>query len=163
MSLIDAIVDRSFRVSPSGRVVVFSGDASKQGYLLRSPIEEQKIKSFLKMFYFAHMYTLVFGIMLSQAWATWLTHALLERPARHLLGAMSITLAIYGLVVGLPYALLWRAYKRALTSFIVPEDAVSLTGTAAPTGRLWVALAVVVFALLILAAVFLLVVRTRVS
>jgi hypothetical protein len=161
MSLIDAIVNRSFRDSPSGRVVVFSGEPGKQGYLLRSPTEEQKIRSFLKMFYFAHLYILVIGLMLSQAWASWLTQALLERPARHMLGAVSITLAIYGLVVGLPYALLWRAYKRALTCFIVPEDAVSLTGTTAPAGRQWVALAVAGFALLILAAILLLAIRPR--
>ena len=118
MGLIDAIVDRSFRDSPSGRVVVFSGGPGKQGYLVRSATEEQKIRSFLKMFYFAHLYILVLGIMLSQAWASWLSQTLLGRPARHLLGAVSIALAIYGLVVGLPYAFLWRAYRRALTSFI---------------------------------------------
>jgi hypothetical protein len=159
MGLIDAIVNRSFRDSPSGPVVVFSGDPGKQGYLVRSAIEEQKIRSFLKMFYFAHLYILVIGIMLSQVWASWLTQTLLGRPARHLLGAVSIALAIYGLVVGLPYALLWRAYKRALISFIVPADAVALTGTAATPARQWVALAVVGFALLILAAILLLAVR----
>jgi hypothetical protein len=162
MSLIDDIVNRSFRDSPSGRIVVFSGDPSKQGYLLRSPAEEQKIRSFLKMFYFAHISILVIGMMLSQAWASWLAQALLEHPARHLLSAVSITLAIYALVVGLPYALLWRAYKRSLTYFIVPADAVPLTGTAAPAARPWVALTIAGSALLILAAVFIFTARTTV-
>lgn len=156
MGFIDDIVDRSFRESPAGRVVVFSGDPCKQGYLLRSPAEERKIRSFLKMFYFAHLYVLVIGMLLSQAWATWFSQALLERPARHLLGTVSMTLAIYGLVVGIPYALLGRAYKQALICFIVPGDAVLLTGTSAPAGRRWIALAVVGVALLILAAIFLL-------
>jgi hypothetical protein len=60
--------------------------------------------------------------------------------------------------VGLPYALLWRAYKRSLTSFIVPADAVALTGTAAPA-RQWIALAVAGGALLLLAAILLLALR----
>jgi hypothetical protein len=161
MGLIDALVNRSFRDSPSGRVVVFSGDPGKQGYLVRSPVEEQKIRSFLKMFYFAHMYILVIGMMLSQAWASWLSEALLERPARHLFGVVSIVLAIYGLVAALPYALLWRAYKRALPWFIVPADAVALTGTAASAGRQWVGLAVIGFALLIQAAILVFAVRPR--
>jgi hypothetical protein len=161
MGLIDALVNRSFRDSQDGRVVVFSGDSAKQRYLVRSPAEEQKIRSFLKMFYFAHLYILLIGVLLSQAWASWLSEALLERPARHLLGVGSIALATYGLVVGLPYALLWRAYKRSLRCFIVPADAVALTGTAAPA-RQWIALPVAGGALLLLAAIVLLALRPRV-
>jgi len=51
MGLIDAIVDRSFRDTPAGRVVVFSGDPRKRGYVVKSLAEEKRIKSFLKMFY----------------------------------------------------------------------------------------------------------------
>jgi hypothetical protein len=161
MGLIDTVVNRSFRETQAGRVVVFSGDPRKRGYLVGSLAEEQKIRSFLKMFYFAHLYILAFGTMLSQGWALWLTHGSFDRPAHHLLGSVLIFVAIYCLVVGLPYALLWRAYKRALTSFIAPADEVSLTGTNAP-GRSWILLAVVGFALLILAAILVLVVRPRV-
>jgi hypothetical protein len=161
VGLIDAIVDRAFRETQAGRVVVFSGDPRKRGYLVRSPAEEHKIRSFLKMFYFAHLYILVFGVMLSQVCALWLARGSFDRPAHHLLGAVSIFVAIYCLVVGLPYALLWRAYKRALTSFVVPTDEVSLTGTQAP-GRQWIVLAVAGFALLILAAILVLVVRPSV-
>jgi hypothetical protein len=161
MGLIDAIVARSFRETQAGRVVVFSGDPRKRGYLVRSLAEEQKIRSFLKMFYFAHVYILVFGVMLSQVCALWLARGEFDRPAHHLLGSASIFLAIYCLVVGLPYALLWRAYKRELTSFVAATDEVSLTGTKA-AGRPWIVLAVVGFALLILAVILLLAVRPTV-
>lgn len=161
MGLIDAIVDRSFRDTPSGRVVVFSGDSRKRGYLVRSPVEEQKIRSFLKMFYFAHLYIVAVGTTLAQGWALWFTHGSFDRPAHHLLGSVSIFVAIYCLVVGLPYALLWRAYKRALTSFIATPDEVSLTGSNAP-GRQWILPAVVGLALLILAAILVLAVRPKV-
>ena len=34
MGFIDALVNRSFRETPAGRVVVFSGDPRKRGYLV---------------------------------------------------------------------------------------------------------------------------------
>jgi hypothetical protein len=138
--------------------VVSSGGPRKRGYLVRSPAEEQKIRSFLKMFYFAHMYILGFGIMLSQGCASWLAHGWYDRPAHHLLGSVSISVATYCLVVGLPYALLWRAYQRALPSFTDPADEVSLAGINAP-GRQWIPLVVAGFALLILAVILVLAVR----
>ena len=158
MGLIDTMVDRSFRETQAGRVVVFSGDPRKRGHLVRSLAEEQKIRSFLKMFYFAHLYILGFGTMLSQGWASWIIHGSFDRPAHRLLGSVSIFLAIYSLMVGLPYTLLWRAYKRALTSFTASADEVSLTGTDA-AGRPWILLAVAGFALLILAVILMLAVR----
>ncbi len=158
MGLIDTIVDRSFRDTQSGRVVIFSGDPRKRGYVVRSVAEERKIKSFLKMFYFAHLYILVFGMMLSQGCALWLAYGLFDRPAHHLLGSVSSFAGIYLLMVGAPYTLLWRAYKRALTSFTASADEVLLTEIEA-SRRQWILLAVVGFALLILAAVLLLVVR----
>ena len=161
MGLIDGIVNRAFRETQAGRVVVFSGDSRKRGYLVRSLAEEQKIRSFLKMFYFAHLYILAFGTMLSQGWALWLTNRSFDRPAHHLFGSVSIFLAIYCLVVGLPYVLLWRAYRRALTTFSVPADEVPLTGPNA-AGRQWILLAVVGFALLILAVILVLAVRPSV-
>jgi hypothetical protein len=162
MGLIDAIVNRSFRDTQSGRVVVFSGDSRKRGYLVRSDAEEQKIRSFLKMFYFAHLYILVFGMMLSQGCASWFAYGSFERPAHHLLGSVSFFVGIYLLVVGVPYALLWRAYKRALTSFTAPADEVLLTGIEV-SGRQWLLPALVGFAILILAAILVLVVRPRVQ
>jgi len=158
VGLIDALVNRTFRETPAGRVVVFSGDPRKRGYLVRSPVDEQKIRSFLKMFYFAHLSILALGILFSQVCASWLAYGSYDRPARHLLGSVSIFVAIYCLVVGLPYALLWRAYKRALPSFTDPADEVSLTGISAPR-RQWIVLAVASFALLILGVILVLAVR----
>ena len=158
MGLVDAMVDRSFRETDAGRVVVFSGDPRKQAYLVRSSSEEQKIRSFLKMFNFAHLYVLVFGTMLSQSCASWVTYAVLERPANHLLWSTSIFIAMYIAVVGLPYFFLWRSYRRTLESFGSPADAVPLAAISAPS-RPWIPLMVVGFAILILAAVLLLTVR----
>jgi hypothetical protein len=161
MGLIDAVVNRSFRDTQSGRVVVFSGDPRKRGYLVKSLAEEQKIKSFLKMFYFAHLYILVFGMMFSQGCASWFTYGTFAKPAHHLLGSVSFFVGIYLLMVGLPYTFLWRAYKRALTSFTAPADEVLLTGIEA-SGRRWILPAVVGFALLIVAAILVLAVRPKV-
>jgi len=161
MGLIDAIVDRSFRDTQSGRVVVFSGDRRKRGYLVRSLAEEKKIRSFLKMFYFAHLYILVFGTLLSRGFASSLSYGSFERPAHHLLGSVSFFVGIYLLLVGVPYALLWRAYKRALMSFTAPADEVLLTGSEASSRR-WILLAIVGFAFLILTAILVLAIRPTV-
>jgi len=162
MGLVDALVDRSFRQTKDGQVVVFTGDPRKRGYLVKFPEEEKKIRSFLKMFYFAHLYTVVFGILLSQVWATWLTYALFVRPASHLLESVALFFAIYALVVGLPYFFLWRAYRHSLKSFGTPAEEVPLAKIGAPR-RQWIALAVVFgFAILILSAILVLAVRPAV-
>jgi hypothetical protein len=158
MGLIDLMVDRSFRETGRGRVVVFSGDPRKRAYLVNSTVEEKKIRSFLQMFYFAHVSVMLFGIMLGQSWATGLAEQILERPARHFLASLSISLAVYAIVLGIPYFFLWRAYRRALLCFGAVEDEVTLAETTAPR-RQWVALAVAGFSLLILGAVLLLVMR----
>ncbi len=113
------------------------------------------------MFYFAHLYILVFGLLFSQGCALWLAYASFERPAHHLVGSVSFFFVIYLLMVGVPYALLWRAYKRALTSFAAPADEVLLTGIDA-SSRQWILLAVVGFAILILAATLVWAVRPTV-
>jgi len=158
MGLLEAIVNRSFRETASGRAVVFPGDSQKQGYLVRTAAEEQKVRSFLKLFFFAHLYLLVFGVLLSNICASWLVEKLFDRPARHMLAVMAISLAVYAAIFGVPYFFLWRTYKRALTGFTDTADAVSLTGASAPQ-RSWVLLAVIGFALLVLAAIFFLTMR----
>lgn len=65
MALLDSIVGASFRDEKAGRVVVFSGDRRTHGYVVRSASEELKIKSFLKMFYFAHFSILLLGYLLA--------------------------------------------------------------------------------------------------
>jgi hypothetical protein len=42
--------------------------------------------------------------------------------------AMCISLGVYVLVAGAPYFLLWRSYKQAFVSFVLPEDEVLVSG-----------------------------------
>jgi len=89
MGVLDAIVSMAFRDEPAGRVVVFSGDRRKRGYVVRSEAEELKIKSFLKMFYFAHFYILILGMSLANAWSTFVIHmGRMGRPEGHLVRNM---------------------------------------------------------------------------
>jgi hypothetical protein len=162
MSLLDSIVSRSFRDEEAGRVVVFSGDRRHRGYLVRSEAEELKIRSFLKMFFSAHLSILLLGYLLASAWAMVLTNAL-GRPAAHMFRSVCISLGIYCIVVGLPYFLVWRSYKKSLLSFVSPQDEVYVSGKRAG-GRpgIYVAvLTVLGFATLILAGVIFYLVRAK--
>lgn len=128
MGVLDAFVSGAFRDEPAGRVVVFSGDRRNRGYVVRSEAEELKIKSFLEMFYFAHFYTLILGIMLANAWSTFVIHLEgMGRPAGHMVRNMSIAVGVYCLVVGVPHVLLWRSYKKALPSFVSSQDEVEVS------------------------------------
>jgi hypothetical protein len=141
MGLLDSIVGRAFRDEKAGRVVVFSGDRRNRGYAVKSESDEQKIRSFLKMFYFAHFSIFLLGMLLANAWSTFLTdiHAL-GRPAAHLVRSVGIYLGIYSLVVLVPYFLLWRSYKKARLSFVSAQDEVLVSGNG--EGRHpWIALA----------------------
>jgi hypothetical protein len=132
MSLLDAIVGAAFRDEKVGRIVVFSGDRHHRGYLVRSPADESKIKSFLKMFYFAHFSILLLGMLVANACATFFTHLRsFGEPAENLFRSMSISLGCYVLLVGLPYLLLWRSYKEALSSFASPQDEIEISGSSA--------------------------------
>src|SRR6266849_959100 len=111
MRLLDSLADTSFRDETAGRVVVFAGDRRNRGYLVSSAADEQKIRSFLFL-----------GIPLANAWSTFFVHALLDGPAAHLPGATGISLGIFSLVVGLPYLILWRSYRKASLSFVSAED-----------------------------------------
>ena len=73
MGLLDSIVGKSFRDEKVGRVVVFTGDRRNRGYVLKSESEELRIRSFLKMFYFAHFSILLLGIQVANAWSTFVT------------------------------------------------------------------------------------------
>jgi hypothetical protein len=141
MGLLDSIVGRAFRDENAGRVVVFTGDRRNRGYVVKSESEELKIRSFLKMFYFAHFYILLLGMLLANAWSIFLIdmHPF-GRPAAHLLRSGGIFLGIYSLVVGAPYFLLWRSYKKERLSFVSPQDEVLVSDQSA--GRQpWIALA----------------------
>jgi hypothetical protein len=53
---------------------------------------------------------------------------------------VGIFLAIYSLLVGAPYFLLWRSYKKARLSFVSVQDEVLVSGMSA--GRqTWIVLA----------------------
>jgi hypothetical protein len=139
MSLLDSLVGRSFRDEKAGRVVVFTGDRRNRGYVVKSESEELKIRSFLKMFYFAHLSILLLGMQVANAWSTFIIQIrAFGRP--DLLRSGGIYLGIFCLVVGLPYFLLWRSYKKALVNFVSAQDEVLVSGKSA--GRqTWISVA----------------------
>lgn len=152
MGLLDTVVSKAFRDEQAGRVVVFSGDRRNRGYLVRSEAEELKIKSFLKMFYFAHFYILILGIMLSNTWSTFVIHlGGLGRPAAHMVRSMGIAFGVYCLVVGVPYLLLWRSFKKAKLSFVSAQDEVVVSNSADRQQRWMVAVAFFALGFLVLA------------
>ena len=162
MGFLDSVVGSAFRNEKTGRVVVFSGDRRNRGYLLKSEAEELRIRAFLKMFHFAQLAILLLGMLVANGWSAFLIH--LEgfgRPAEHVLRAMGISLGIYSLVVGLPYFLLWRSYKKSLLSFVSPQDEVLVSGKSLGQQRWTVLAAMTGFGILILMAVIFLLVRAK--
>jgi hypothetical protein len=148
MGLLDSIVGKSFRDEKGGRVVVFTGDRANRGYVVKSESEELKIRSFLKMFYAAHFSILLLGMLVANAWSSFIIHLQeLGRPAGHLLRTESIYVGMAFLFVGFPYFLLWRSYKKALLSFVSVQDEVLVSGRT--EGRQpWIALVVLTVAVL---------------
>ena len=157
MWLLDSMVGANFRSENASRIVVFPGDRRHRGYVVKSEAEELKIRSFLKMFYFAHLSILLLGISLSSVWSTDLNHAF-GKADEHLVRTAGVFIGIYFLVVGLPYLLLWRSYKQALLSFVSPQDEVVVSGKSAGQQRLFfVRVGVIALAVLMMFGVFLLV------
>jgi len=163
MGLLDSIVDSAFRDEKAGRIVVFVGDrANKRGYIVKSESEELKIRSFLKMFYVAQFSILLLGLLVANAWSTFLIHLqVFGRPSAHLLRHGIAAVGICALVVGLPYFLLWRSYKKALLSFISAQDEVLVSEK--PAGqRSWTAvLALILLATFILCGLIVYLVRAK--
>jgi hypothetical protein len=93
------------------------------------------------MFYAAHFSILLLGMLLANAWSTFIIHLQeLGRPGAHLLRTEGIYLGIYSLVMGFPDFLLWRSYRKALLSFVSVQDEVLVSGKGA--GRqAWIVLA----------------------
>jgi hypothetical protein len=160
MGLLDYFADRSFRDDPAGRVVIFTGAASKRGYLVKSADNELKIRSFLKMFCFAQLSIQLLGMLLANSWSTEISHAF-GRPAEHLFKVLAIYLGIYSLVVLVPFLLLWKSFQKEVFRFVSPEDAVVVTGKPSKDQRVVQTVALVAGGFLILlgAIVFLLVSR----
>jgi hypothetical protein len=127
MGVLDSLAGRCFRDDKAGRVVVFPNDRRNRGFLVRSESEELKIASFIKMFFFAHLSIFILGYLLAYQWSMWLVFDL-GRPAAHIVRSVCIFLGIYSLVVGVPYLVLWRIYKKALLSFVSAQDEVLVSG-----------------------------------
>ena len=158
MRLLDSIVDRYFRNEETGRVVVFAGDRRDRGYLVKSEAEELKIRSFLRMFYFAYFSILLLGMLLANAWSTFFVHLhALGRPAADLLRFGGIYIGIYSLVVGLPYFLLWRSYKKGILSFAFTQDEVLISKKSEKQTSRIVAAMVIGLSILLAATIFLLI------
>jgi hypothetical protein len=134
MGLLDRIVDMAFRDEKAGRVVVFSGDRRNRGYVVKSESEERKIKSFLKMFYFAHFSILILGMLVVNELSSFFIHVHpFGRASEHFLKVTAVFLVFYSVVVGLPYLWLWGAYKKSFLNFVSAQDAVEVSGM--PAGR----------------------------
>jgi hypothetical protein len=114
------------------------------------------------MFYFAHFYILILGIMLANAWSTFVIHLEgMGRPAGHMLRNMSIAVGVYCLVVGLPYVLLWRSYKKALPSFVSSQDEVAVSGQTNRQRQWKLVLVILGLALLVMGVGLVLLVRAK--
>jgi hypothetical protein len=112
------------------------------------------------MFYCAHLYILVLGMMLASSWSTFLIHLEgMGRPIEHMARNMGISAGVYCVVVGLPYFFLWRSYKRALPSFASTQDEVVVERGRQQEWRLVVAMLCLALVLMGVALVFL--VRTK--
>jgi hypothetical protein len=132
----------------AGRVVVFPSDRRTRGYLVKSEAEELKIRSFLKMFFFALLSVFILGYFLAHEWSMWLVYDL-GRPAAHLFRTSCICLGIYSLVVGLPYLLLWRICKKALLSFVSAQDEVLVSAKLPSQRQILIRAGLVAFGVLI--------------
>jgi hypothetical protein len=153
MGLLDLLIRPCFRDEKVGRVVTFPGDRRNRGYVVRSEAEELKIRAFLKMFFCAHASILLLGGLLASGWSTDLRHVL-NRQSTHVFRTEGIFLGIYLLVVGVPYFLVWRSYKKAFVSFISPQDEVLVSGK---RPRQQQVVGMIVFAIAILLGVILLI------
>jgi len=157
MGFTDYLVGAQFRDEKAGRVVVFPGDRRGRGYVVKSEAEESRIRAFLKMFYFAHLSILMLGNFLAMDWSTGLNHEF-GRPALHLYRAIGAGVGIYCIVVGVPYLLLWKSYKKAFVSFTSAQDEVLVSGKSpGQQTQIYIGAGVAAFAILLAIGVFLLV------
>jgi hypothetical protein len=126
MSFLDSIVSANFRSEKPGRIVISPGTLRNRGYVVRSEAEELKIRSFLKMFYFAYFTILFLGNLLSIHLAVAVYNASLDSYA-HLLRALVLCVGIYSVFLGLPLLLLMRSYRKSFLDFVSDQDEVSLS------------------------------------
>jgi len=114
------------------------------------------------MFYFAHFYLLVLGMMLANAWSIFFVHLEgMGRPIGHMARNFGIFFGVYAVVVGLPYFFLWRSYKKALPSFVSSQDEVVVSGQSKRQQQLKLVLVILGLALLLVVVALLLLVRAK--
>jgi len=141
MGFFDRAIDTFFRDQAGERVVILNITGRRRGYRVASAAEEAKLKAFLRMFMFAQMSIQLLGLFATFGWVQEVRLAF-GRAVRwsDLLAPAAEILIAYGVFVILPLIFLWRAYRRALQSFValddeVPLSALPLRGAA----RLWLA------------------------
>jgi hypothetical protein len=156
MGLIEYLVSRSFRDEKAGRVVVFKGVGRARGYLVGSQGEELRIRAFLRMYFFAALSIQMLGILVVCAWMAYLSDAMGRPSLERELTRGGIFLAAYALLVGLPLLCVWRAFPKALPSFVAPGNEVAVSRRPMDhTQRLFLG-AALALATLVLAIIFLL-------
>jgi hypothetical protein len=124
MSFLDHALDGRFPTDAKGRVL-FIPIRRRLGYVVESKAEERKIRSFLKMYLIASSAIQLFGmnasillgILQANLWPTdWIQY----RRTHLVAGAFALFAIIFAIQIPLywiPYALLWKSYKEALTTF----------------------------------------------
>ncbi len=140
MGFFDRAIDTFFRDQAGGRVVILNIMGRRRGYRVASAAEEAKLRAFLTMFLFAQTSIQLLGLFATFGWLD--LRGAWGRAVRwsDLLAPAAEILIAYGVFVILPLIFLWRAYRRALESFValddeVPLSALPLRGAA----RLWLA------------------------
>jgi hypothetical protein len=124
MNFFDYALDARFPTDAAGRVVFFP-IKPRQGYFIESKAEEKKIRSFLKMYQIAYAAIIFFGmngaILLTLIQANlWPADWIQYRRAHIVAGAFinaAILLALEIPLFWIPLLLLWRSYKKGITSF----------------------------------------------
>jgi hypothetical protein len=74
---------------------------------------------------------------------------------------MSVAVGVYCLVVGVPYVLLWRSYKKALPSFVSSQDEVVISDLSKRQQQWKLVLVILGLALLVMGVGLVLLVRAK--
>jgi hypothetical protein len=152
MGFIDFTVNRFFRDESQGRVFLFDGGVRGQGYLVRSASDEHRIRAFLRMYVSAWFAIQILGSLLVTAWLSSFLGAIGTPTLERELTRAGFFLALYAVVVGLPFLFLFRAYRQAVADFVSPADVVTLSRRPLDRAR-YVGLAVLALLLTALAVV----------
>ena len=149
MGFLDRAIDGSFRDQAQGRVVVLYVKGRSRGYRIASAAEEAKIRAFIKMFTFAQMSIQLLGLFATFGWVDSLRGEFgrAERWSDLLGPAVTIVIA-YSVFAILPLILLWRLYRRSLSSLVALDEEVPVAPS--PAARTWRLVATVLGGLMLL-------------